>query len=144
MLRAYVDSNIFVYSMFAHPIFGKACKKIIDDLQIGVLQGIASTLVPMEVMSVAIEHDPSKADVTVTSMYSLPLTIVEISQDILLLASNIALKYSLSGYDAVHVATCLKSDTQTMISNDDELKRVNEIKLIKPLDYEKLRKSTEK
>lgn len=136
-MRAYIDTNIFVYSMFAHPVFGETCREIVDDLEAGVIQGVASTLVPLEVMSVAVEHDPSKAGIAVNSLYSLPLTIVEVSQDILLSASEIVSKYNLAGYDATHVATSLKSDTQTIISNDDEFKRVKEVTLLKPLDYRK-------
>lgn len=139
-MRAYIDSNIFVYAIFAHPTLGKTCKVILDDLQAGSLQGVVSTLVPTEVMSVVVEHAPSKAGVVVISIYSLPLIIVEVSQDILLSASEVALKFGLSGYDAIHVATSLKSNAGIIISNDDEIKRVKEIKLIKPLKYEQLRK----
>ena len=136
-MKAYVDSNIFIYSMFAHHTYGKACKTIIDDLQAGSLKGVVSTLVPVEVAGVAVEHDPSKAGLAVNTLYSLPLTFVEISQEVLLSASNLASQHGLSGCDAVHVSTCLESESQVMISNDDELKRVDEITLVKPLNYGK-------
>jgi len=139
-LKAYVDSNVFVYSMFAHPEYGGACKIITDDLQEGVLVGVVSTLVPVEVMSVAIEHDPEKADLAVTAIHSLPLEIFGVDRDILSLASNLALKYGLSGYDAVHLATTRKAKVRDIISNDDDFRRVQEINLVKPLDYEKWKK----
>jgi len=139
-LKAYVDSNIFVYSMFAHPEYGGACKVIIDDLQNGVLVGVVSTLVPVEVMSVAVEHDPQKADLAVTVIYSLPLEIFGVDHDILSLASNLALRYGLSGYDAVHLATTRKAMVGDVISNDDDFRRVQEINLVKPLDYEEWKK----
>ena len=136
-----MDSNIFVYSMFAHPEYGGVCKIITDDLQEGVLVGVVSTLVPVEVMSVAIEHDPEKADLAVTAIHSLPLEIFGVDHDTLSLASNIALRYGLSGYDAVHLATTRKAMVRDIISNDDDFRRVQEINLVKPLDYEKWKKS---
>lgn len=139
-LKAYVDSNIFVYSMFAHPMYGGACKAVIDDLQNGVLVGVVSTLVPLEVMSVAVEHDPKKADLAVTIVYSLPLEIFGVDQTVLSSASDLALRYGLSGYDAVHLATARKAMVKNLISNDDDFRRVREIKLVKPLDYEKWKK----
>ena len=139
-MKAYVDSNIFVYSMFAHPRYGGVCKAIIDDLQDGVLVGTVSTLVPVEVMSAAVERDPEKADLAVTVIYSLPLEIFGVDHAILSLASNLALRYRLSGYDAVHLATARKAMVRNIISNDDDFRRVQEINLVKPLDYEKWKK----
>jgi len=134
-LKVYLDSNIFVYSMFAHPQFGKACKSILDDVENGVLEGVVSQLVPVEVMSVAVRHDPSEATTAITAIYSLPLQIMNVGQTVLSLACKLASKYSISGYDAVHIATALNSGTENIISNDGLLSRVHEIKLTKPLEY---------
>lgn len=135
-MRAYVDSNIFVYSMFAHPRYGLVCRVITEDLEGGLLQGVVSTLVLVEVMSVTIKHDPSKAETAVTSVYSLPLEILEMNRAVLSSASKLAFKYRLSGYDAVHIATSLEAEVGNVISNDDDLRKIPEITLVKPLDYE--------
>ena len=140
-MKAYVDTNIFVYSMFAHPRYGLACRSIIDDLENGTLEGVVSTLVPVEVMSVAVKYDPSKAELAVTCVCSLPLEILEISRPVLSMAPGIALKHRLSGYDAVHVATSLEADISNFISNDDDFSGVREITLVKPLDYGEWKKN---
>ena len=139
-MKAYVDSDIFVYSMFAHPEYGGACKVVIDDLQNGVLVGVVSTLVPVEVMSVAVEHDPRKADLAVTVVYSLPLEIFRVDHDVLSLASDLALRYRLSGCDAVHLATTRKATVGDIISNDDDFRGVQGINVVRPLDYEEWKK----
>ena len=131
-----MDSDVFVYSMFAHPEYGGACKVVIDDLQNGVLVGVVSALVPVEVMGVAVEHDPRKADLAVTVVYSLPLEIFGVDHDILSLASDLALRYGLGGCDAVHVATTRKAMVGDIISNDDDFRGVQELNLVKPLGYE--------
>ena len=136
-MKVYVDSNVFVYSMFAYPAFGSACRIVTEDLENGTLEGVVSALVPVEVMSVAIRHDPSKAELAVTSVCSLPLKILEISRDILFQAPGIAIRYDLSGYDAVHIATALEAEVRHFISNDNDLARIREITLVKPLDYER-------
>ena len=140
-MKVYVDSNVFVYSMFAYPAFGSACRIVTEDLENGTLEGVVSALVPVEVMSVAIRHDPSKAELAVTSVCSLPLKILEISRDILFQAPGIAVRYSLNGYDAVHIATALEAEARHVISNDDDLARIREITLVKSLDYERWKES---
>ena len=140
-MKVYVDSNIFVYSMFAHPEYGSACRTVTEDLENGTLEGVVSALVPVEVMSVAIKHDPSKGELAVTSVCSLPLKILGISRDILFQAPGIAVRYNLNGYDAVHIATALEAEARHVISNDDDLARIREITLVKPLDYERWKES---
>lgn len=138
-MRAYIDTNIFIYSMFAHPEYGLACKTVISDLEEDRIEGGISTLVPVEVLGVAIKYEPSKAKLAVAAIYSLPLKVLEISPRILYLASELALKYHLSGYDAVHVATSIEAGFEYIISNDEDIKKVKEIKLIKPMEYEEER-----
>jgi len=139
-LRAYVDTNIFVYSMFAHPKYGMSCRTIIDDLESGALEGVVSTLVPVEILGVVIKHNPSRAQLAVTSICSLPMDIIEISRGVLSLAPETAVRYHLSGYDAVHIAASLDANIEYFISNDDDLRRVEEIELVKPLEYSEWKK----
>ncbi len=106
------------------------------------IEGIISTLVPVEVLGVAVKYEPSKAKLALTSIYSLPLKALEIGSNVLYLASEIARRYNLSGYDAVHVAASIEAGAEYFISNDDCIKRVKEIKLVKPLEYEKWRKDS--
>jgi len=139
-LIVYVDTNIFIYTIFAHSEYGPVCKAIVDDLEKVKIEGVVSTLVPAEVFSVAIKYNSSKAKMTIKALYSLPLRIFEITNDVLFLASDLALKYNISGYDAIHLATSIQAGARHFISNDETLSKVNEIQLVKPIEYQKLEK----
>lgn len=131
-MKVYIDTNVFIYSMFADPKMGPHCKRLIDAVEEGKTEGIVSQLVPIEVLSVAMKHNPSKAETALAAIYSLPLIFVGIDQPLLINAARLAGRYRLMGYDATHVATALMSKADVLVSNDQELKRVKEIKVVKP------------
>ncbi|MFQ5762468.1 MAG: type II toxin-antitoxin system VapC family toxin [Candidatus Bathyarchaeia archaeon] len=131
-MKVYIDTNVFIYSMFADPRIGPHCKRLIDEVEQGRIHGVVSQLVPIEVLSVAIERNPSKAETALAAIYSLPLMFVGIDQPLLMAAARIARRYKLTGYDATHVAAALLSKTDVLVSNDQALKRVKEIRVVKP------------
>lgn len=47
-MARFVDTNIFIYALMAHPIFGKTAKKILERIEKGE-PAITSTLVMCEV-----------------------------------------------------------------------------------------------
>ena len=56
----YLDTNIFVYSALAHPVYGKSCKQIIDDIQNQKIKAYCSFLVPIELLGALAKIDPGK------------------------------------------------------------------------------------
>lgn len=139
-LRVYIDTNVFIYTIFAHPLFGKECKGVIDDVEEGKIEAIVSTLVPIEVMSVIADMEPSKSRTALESIYSLPLRIVDASSEILLLAAELAEKHRVGGYDAVHIATSITERADCIITNDRQFRRVKEVKITSPSQYATFRK----
>jgi len=54
---------------------------------------------------------------------------------------KIALRYHLSDYDAIHVATSLEANINNFISNDDDFRRIRELTVVKPLNYKEWKKN---
>lgn len=131
----YVDTNIFVYSALAHPVYGKSCKQIVDDVQNGEIQAYCGFLVPVELLGSLAEIDVKRAAVAVAAFFSLPLEMIDIDQHIVRDAVSITLESGVS-YDSIHAACMKRRDLDTIITEDvKDWSRIKNIKIIRPLDY---------
>ena len=133
----YIDTNIFVYSALAHPIYGKSCKKIIDDIQNEKIKAFCGFLVPIELLGSLARLDPQKAATAVNAFFSLPINMIQIDEGILEGAAGILIKSNVS-YDSIHAACMQRKGLQTIITEDfSDWKRIKGLKVIRPLEYEK-------
>ena len=130
----YIDTNIFVYSALAHPKYGRACKRIIDDIQDKKLESCCSYLVPIELLGSIAKIDPKKVGISIEAFFSLPIEMIKINKEMINLSADIAYKYDMS-YDSIHVASMLYSGVNSIITEDSHFRRAKEIKVIRPLDY---------
>src|SRR3990170_2020960 len=106
ILSLYIDTNVFDYSALAHPVYGKACKQIIDDIQNKKIEAYCSFLVPIELLGSLARIDAEKAAIAVTAFFSLPINMIQIDEGILQDAAIIMLDSGVS-YDSVHAA-CMR------------------------------------
>jgi predicted nucleic acid-binding protein len=139
-LSFYIDTNIFDYSALAHPVYGKACKQIIDDIQDENIKAYCGFLVPIELLGSLARIDTEKAAIAVTAFFSLPINMIHIDERILKDASSIMIDSGLS-YDSIHAACMQKKALDTIITEDiTDWKKIKNIKIVRPLDYLKLAK----
>ena len=137
----YIDTNIFDYSALAHPIYGVACKRIIDDIQNGKIKAYCSFLVPIELLGSLSKIDKAKAAVALEAFFSLPINMIPIDEQTLQNAANITLQTGVR-YDSVHAASMVGKGLDTIITEDvTDWKKIKHIRIVRPLDYEKLAKT---
>jgi predicted nucleic acid-binding protein len=140
-LSFYIDTNIFDYSALAHPVYGKACKQIIDDIQNGKIEAYCSFLVPIELLGSLARIDKKKAAVAVAAFLSLPISMIPIDEWILKDATGIMVDSGVS-YDSIHAACMRRKGLDTIITEDTtDWKKIKNVKIVKPLEYEKLVKT---
>ena len=134
----YIDTNIFVYSALAHPVYGKPCKQIVDDIQDQKIKAYSGFLVPIELLGSIARINPGKAALALEAFFSLPINMIVIDEQILQNAAKLTLKSGVS-YDCVH-ASCMQSKGLDSIITEDvtDWKKIKNFKIIRPLDYEKL------
>lgn len=133
----YVDTNIFVYSALAHPVYGKACKQIIDDIQDEKIEAHCGFLVPIELLGSLTRIDSEKAAIALSAFFSLPINMIPIDQRVLMDAAEITVDSGVS-YDSVHAACMHKEDLGTIITEDiTDWKKIRGVKIIRPLEYSK-------
>jgi predicted nucleic acid-binding protein len=134
----YVDTNIFDYSALAHPTYGKACKHIIDDIQNGQIKAYCGFLVPIELLGSLARIDAEKAGVAVAAFFSLPISMIQVDEEVLHDAAKIMLDSGVS-YDSIHAACMRRKSLDTILTEDfTDWKKIKNTKIIRPLEYEKL------
>jgi len=137
----YIDTNIFDYSTLAHPVYGRACKHIIDDIQDEKIEAYCSFLVPIELLGSLAQIDTQKASVAIAAFFSLPITMIQIDEWILRDASNITLESGVS-YDSIHAACMRRKGLDTIVTEDTKhWRKIKNIKIIRSLEYAKLVKT---
>ena len=137
----YIDTNVFDYSALAHPVYGKACKQIIDDVQNKKIEAYCGFLVPIELLGSLAKINPEKAAVAVQIFFSLPINLIQIDERILQDAAGIMVESGVS-YDSIHAACMQREGLDTIITEDiADWKKIKRVKIIRPLQYKKLVKT---
>lgn len=137
----YIDTNIFIYSALAHPIYGEACKQIIDDIQNLKIKAYCGFLVPIELLGALARIDPGKAAVALEAFFSLPINMIPIDERILQSAAKLTIESGVS-YDCVHAACMHNKGLEKIITEDaTDWKKIKKFKIVRPLEYRKTVKS---
>lgn len=130
-MTRFVDTNIFVYAVTAHPRFGEVAKEILERIEHGEA-AVTSTLVLCEVAWV-LEAMGRQGDIKATlekiSSYT-SLEVVEVREDDLLVGANNMSIQSVDFNDGVNLALMMRLGVSEVYSND--------IKHLGKLDFLKL------
>jgi predicted nucleic acid-binding protein len=128
----FVDTNVFIYALTAHPRFGETAKRILERIE-GGEAAMTSTLVLCEVAWV-LEAMGRQGDIKSTLEKILSyrtLEVVEFSGDDLLMGANNMVIHSVDFNDGVNVAIMMRMGVSEAYSNDyKHLGRLDFLKLI--------------
>ncbi len=135
-MRVFVDSNIFIYAVQAHPDFGEACKKIIEDIESGKIEAATTVLNIAEVAEVIDRNVSRKAALNVTELLlSLPMNIEDVVKEHEVHALSIFAASRANYFDTIFIAVMKEKFIDTIITNDSHFEKTGGIRVIKPLDY---------
>ena len=128
----FVDTNVFIYALTAHPRFGESARRILERIE-GGEAAVTSTLVLCEVAWV-LEAMGRQGDIKSTLEKVLSyraLEVVEFSGDDLLMGANNMAIHDLDFNDGVNVAIMMRLGVSEAYSNDNKhLGRLGFLKLI--------------
>jgi predicted nucleic acid-binding protein len=128
----FVDTNIFIYALTAHPRFGEKAKRILKRIEGGEAT-MTSTLVLCEVAWV-LEAMGRQGDIKTTFEKILSyksLKVVEFNEDDLLMGANNMNVHNIDFNDGVNVAIMMRMGVSEVYSNDYKyLGRLDFLKLI--------------
>ena len=135
-MRAFIDSNIFIYAAQAHPKFGKACKKIVEDIESRKIEATTSVLNVAEVAEVIDRNVDRKASINVVELLlALPMDIEDVVKEHEIDALSIFALSKANYFDTVFAAVMKEKFIDTIITNDSHFEEIKGIKSIKPLNY---------
>jgi predicted nucleic acid-binding protein len=131
----YIDTNVWIYAITAHPKYGKKCKEVLEKIEKGKLDAMISVQVLCEVAGVLYSQFGVR-DVTkqVISIASYPMEITDVTPDIVIKAAEYARDYKILPYDGIHIASALSRMITDFLSADKELDKVKIIKRVNPLE----------
>jgi predicted nucleic acid-binding protein len=128
----FVDTNVFIYALTAHPLFGKIAKNILERIENGE-PTITSTLVMCEVAWV-LEAMGKQGDIkpSLEKMMSYKaLKVVGFSGDDLLVGANNMIAENLDFNDCVNLALMMRLGVTEVYSNDQKhFGKVDFLKLV--------------
>jgi predicted nucleic acid-binding protein len=132
-----VDSCVLIYFLEAHPVYGPAGKTVMQMIEKGEVKGISSTVAFLEVMvGVYRAKSPHLADKYYALLREFPrLEWVELDFEIADLAAKIRAQYNISSPDAIQLATARLGGADVFLTNNRDLARVKESKVLILDDY---------
>jgi predicted nucleic acid-binding protein len=134
----YIDTNIFIYSALAHPVYGESCKQVIDDIQNLKIKAYCGFLVPIELLGALSRLDPQKAALALDAFFSLPINMLPIDEHIMETAAKLTVESGV-GYDSVHAACMCSKGLDKIVTEDaSDWKKFKHFTIIRPLEYKKL------
>ncbi|MFA4819415.1 MAG: type II toxin-antitoxin system VapC family toxin [Candidatus Aenigmatarchaeota archaeon] len=135
-MRAFIDSNIFIYAAQAHTEFGKACKRVLQDIESRKLEATTTVLNIAEVAEFIDRNENRKSAIKVVELLlALPMDIEDVVKEHEVDALSIFSTSKANYFDTVFVAVMKEKFIDTIITNDSHFEDIKGIKVIKPLDY---------
>lgn len=134
----YLDANVFLSAILNREDEGEKARDLLQKLQKAEIVAATSALSFDEVFWIVKKHrgfiSALKAAKTLLEIPN--LTFLEISDQTLWSAYNLAEKYRLDPRDAIHIACALDHAIFTIISEDEHFDKVKEIKRTRTLDFQ--------
>jgi len=132
----YIDTNVWIYAMTAHPRYGEKCKEILNEIETGKLEAAISTQVLAEVAGVLYsKYDLRDMTSQLNAMLSYPIEIYVVHPDVIRVAAEYARDYDILPYDGIHIALAVENNVRSIISADRELDRAELIRRMDPKEF---------
>lgn len=130
-MTRFIDTNVFVYALTAHPVFGKTAKNILERVEKGE-PTVTSMLVLCEIAWVleAMGQQGSIKPTLEKIMSYRTLDVIDFDKDDLLIGANNMSAENLDFNDGVNLALMMRTGVSEVYSNDQKhLGKVDFLKL---------------
>jgi len=135
-LTYYIDTNVWIYAMIAHPKYGEKCREILSKIEAEKLEAAISTQVLGEITGVLYSQYKVKDTTSqLNAVLSYPIDVYIIHPDVIRVAAEYARDYGITPYDGIHVASAVENNVKEIVSADREFDKVETIRRIDPIEF---------
>jgi predicted nucleic acid-binding protein len=121
--RIYLDSNVFIYAFEDYPAYHEDCANILDGIDAGLIEAVASELVFLEILYRPLQSDIALAERYVETMESvIGLFLMPVTRSVILRAAVMRVEARLNSPDAIHLATAIEAGCNAFVTNDRGIK----------------------
>lgn len=132
-----IDTAPIIYFIEHQVVYRNIIRPVFSEIDSGNIEAITSTITLLEVLV----HPLRTGDETLAKKYrdillsSESLTTFEISHEVSEMASSLRAKYSIRTPDAIQIAVGILYGASRFLTNDPNLKKVSDIKILVLDDY---------
>lgn len=130
-VRFYLDTNIFIYAVEAHPEYVETLTRLFEDIEDGVTQAVTSELSLAEALVKPLADGNAKAVRAFERALQSAgcFKVHPVSREVLREAARMRAATSLKLPDAIHAATAHLTHCTVFLTNDDRLKRIKSLQV---------------
>jgi predicted nucleic acid-binding protein len=132
-----LDTNPIIYAFEDHPTFGSIVRPTFESIERGIVEGYLSTVSIVEVLTAPLRASNALLAENYRRFFREAANIskVPLSTSIAQKAAELRAQYDLKTADAIVAATALESRCEVLLTNDNDLKRLTEVKVLFVGDY---------
>lgn len=128
----YLDTNIWIYTLENYAAYSQDLTALFQAIDNGTLKAITSELTLAEILVAPIQReDAAQQEICKQFIRNTEtLSVLPISQDVLIEAAKVRARTSIKLPDAIHLATAIGAGCTAFLTNDRQLKKVTDIPVI--------------
>ena len=130
--RVCIDTAPFIYFIEKDPRYLDIVKPVFAEIDAGNIEALTSTVTLLEVLvhPFKTKNEPLAEKYREILLHAEGLTTFEISHEISELSSRLRAEYSIRTPDAIQMAVGIIYGADTFLTNDSDLKKVKELKVV--------------
>ena len=134
-----IDTMVFIYHLEDHPEYSSVTEKLFDAVEKGKYRAVTSFVTLIEILVKSKIEGRLKVvseyrDILLTFPH---LKFCQLDLEISDLASTLRAKYSIKTADAIQVATAMAENADAYVTNDERIKKIEEIKVLLLSEWKK-------
>lgn len=124
-----LDTNLFIYHFEGNPKFHPYTTSLFQNLEKGKLKAVTSVISVIESLSYPSPEEVLEG-IKLGFETMVNLSVVEVDNAVALEAARIRREYGFRIPDAIQLATAVQAKAKAFITNDEQLKRFKEFKVL--------------
>ncbi len=127
-----IDTMVFIYHLEDHPDYSHTTERILEAVEHGKYSAVTSVITLLEILvkpkrdgNLAVAKDYKDLLLTFPN-----LKVLNLDMKISDMASDLRAKYGIKTPDAIQIATTIYGGSKSFITNDETLKKVEELSVL--------------